>query len=81
MLKYAANQIGVEKHRIGFDEGAHWKWSLRPAHQSLVTERPVTRVMADLLAAAPPARLKQGPDMAAGQVDGGRAAEASPDSI
>lgn len=87
MLRYAANQLGVQKHRVGFGEGSHSKWSLHPASQSLVTVRPVTRILADLPAsAATPlleqgAALEQGPDVAAGPIAIKPAAEESPDRI
>ncbi len=85
MLRYAANQLGVQKHRVGFGEGSHSKWSLHPFSQSLVTVRPVLRSLADHPALAPAPLLEQGSNVAAAQVAGGidgeTAAEAAPDGI
>jgi putative DNA primase/helicase len=84
MLKYAARQLGVHKQRVGFGEGSHSKWSLHPAHQTLVTVRPVSHILANLPAAAATPLLGQGaapeqsPGVAAGPLDREPAAEASP---
>ena len=73
MLRYAAIQIGVEKQRVGFTEGAHWQWSLPSADQKLVAVRPVLRSMANHAAAAVrPALLEPTPDVSTGQIDAGQ---------
>ena len=71
MLKYAASQLGVQKHRVGFGEGSHSKWSLPPFSQNLVTMRPVLRSLADYPACAPAPLLERDSDAAAGQIDAG----------
>jgi putative DNA primase/helicase len=82
MLRYAATQLGVQKHRVGFGEGSHSNWSLHPANQSLVAVRPVTRVLADLPAAVATPLLEHGADNAAGPViEGERTAATAQDSI
>ena len=81
MLRYAANQLGVQKLRVGFGEGSHSQWSLNPFRQSLVTVRPVLRSLADHPAFAPAPLLEQGSGFAAAQVEGERVAEAPPDGI